>query len=158
MISGLSVTLLKALGASALVCVLLAWSIVVFVRAKTVFSFARLLGAGFLVVVVLAHICEGLHLFSWMRWGEPASVGHYLDFLSAIFGLALLLSGFLGARLAKRPVEVVDRDRAVDGSYPLPEAVRIVSPVSGRWAARMSTTSNAFMEQVRMWRRLCGRG
>jgi len=46
-------------------------------------------------VVVLAHICEALHLFPWMHWGDEHSVGHYLDLASAILGFTLFPLGYL---------------------------------------------------------------
>jgi len=60
-----------------------------FLKGKTVCSFLQLLGAGCQVVVVLTHLCEALHLFPWMQWGSEHSVGHYLDFWSAVLGLTL---------------------------------------------------------------------
>jgi hypothetical protein len=66
------------------VCMLFAGSAVLFVRAKTVTSLLQLLGAGCLVIVVLTHLCEALHLFPWVNWIRPHSIGHYLDFRSAL--------------------------------------------------------------------------
>ena len=53
----------------------------------------RLLWAalGRLVMVVLTHIAERMHWFPSMGWGQPDSLGHYLDLFSAIAGLAFLL-------------------------------------------------------------------
>ena len=72
-----------------------AWSAVLFGRRKTVWPLLQLLGAGCLVVVVLCHLSEALHLFPWMHWGLKHSVGHYLDFWSAVLGLALFSVGYL---------------------------------------------------------------
>lgn len=83
----MNTTLLKALVALALVSLLFAWSAVSFYREKTKWSFLQLLGAGFLGVVVITHICEALQLFPEMQWGRPDSVGHYLDFSSAILDI-----------------------------------------------------------------------
>ena len=65
----MNVTLLKALVALVPACVLFSGSVVLFVRGKTVSSFLQLIGAGCLALVVLTHVCEGLHLFPWMHWG-----------------------------------------------------------------------------------------
>ncbi len=81
---------------------LLSGSVVLFLREKTVSSLLQLLGAGCLVVVVLTHVSEALHLFPWMHWGLEDSVGHYLDLWSAIFGLTLFPVGYLFHALAKR--------------------------------------------------------
>jgi hypothetical protein len=74
---------------------MVAWSAVLFCRRKTVWPLLQLLGAGCLVVVVLCHLSEALHLFPWMHWGLKHSVGHYLDFWSAVLGLALFSVGYL---------------------------------------------------------------
>jgi hypothetical protein len=58
-----------------------------------------LLGAGCLVIVVLTHVCEALHLFPVMGWGLRKSPGHYLDLSTAILGLTFLPMGyFLASR------------------------------------------------------------
>ena len=50
-----------------------------------------LLGCACLTVVGLTHIAERLHALRWMGWGLPNSPGHYLDLLSAILGVGLLI-------------------------------------------------------------------
>jgi hypothetical protein len=47
------------------------------------------------VVVVFTHVSEALHLFPWMHWGLEHSIGHYLDFFSAVLGLTLFPIGYL---------------------------------------------------------------
>jgi hypothetical protein len=81
--------------------VLFSGSIVLFSRQKTVSSLLQLLGAGCLVVVVLTHVSEALRLFPWMDWGLEDSVGHYLDFWSAVLGLTLFPAGYLLHSLTK---------------------------------------------------------
>jgi hypothetical protein len=95
MLAIMDVTLLKGLVALVLVCALFSGSAVLFFKGKRVYSFLQLLGAACLVVVALTHICEALHLFPWMRWGSEHSVGHYLDFGSALLGLTLFPVGYL---------------------------------------------------------------
>ncbi len=77
-------------------------SAVIFVRRKTAFSLVQFVGAGSLVVVVVAHVCEGLHLFPSMRWGDARSVGHYVDLSAAALGLTLLPTGYLLDRRERR--------------------------------------------------------
>jgi hypothetical protein len=77
-------------------------STLLFFQGKTVWSFLQLLGAGCLVVVVLTHVFEAFHLFGWMHWGREDSVGHYLDFWSAVLGLSLFPVGYLLYSLTKR--------------------------------------------------------
>lgn len=92
-------TLVKALIASVPVTALLVYSIVLFVTRRTVPAGLQLFGALCLVVVVLAHVAEALHVFPVMRWGEPDSAGHYLDQSSAVLGTTFVVIGYLLRRL-----------------------------------------------------------
>ena len=98
----MNAALLKGLVALVPVTMLFSGSVVLFFRGKTVCSLLQLLGAGCLVVVVLTHVCEALHLFPWMHWGLEQGVGHYLDFWSAVVGLTLFPVGYFCHALTKR--------------------------------------------------------
>ena len=98
----MNAALLKGLIALVPASMLFSGSVVLFFRVKTVCSLLQLLGAGCLVVVVLAHICEALRLFPWMHWGLEHSPGHYLDFGSAVLGVTLFPVGYLFHALTKR--------------------------------------------------------
>lgn len=74
-------------------------SVVCLAREKTAGAFLQLLGAGCLVVVVLAHIGEELRLLPGMGWGLSDSLGHYVDLVSAAGGLTLLPLGYLLRRV-----------------------------------------------------------
>jgi hypothetical protein len=76
----MNATLSKALVALVPAGILFVGSVVLFLRERTLGSFLQLLGAGCLVMVVLTHLCEALHLFPWMRWGQA----HYHSVLSAL--------------------------------------------------------------------------
>jgi hypothetical protein len=54
-----------------------------------------LAGCACLLVVVLTHIAECLHLLPGMGWGLPNSPGHYLDLFSAVAGIAFLLAAYI---------------------------------------------------------------
>jgi hypothetical protein len=54
-----------------------------------------LLGFVCLAVVVLTHVAEWLRVFPGMGWGLRSSPGHYLDFVSALLGCALLIVGMI---------------------------------------------------------------
>ena len=95
-------TLLKALVALVPAYILFSSSVVLFCRGKTLSSFLQLVGAGFMVVVVLTHVSEALDLFPGMHWGVEHSVGHYLDFWSAVLGFTLFPVGYLLHALTKR--------------------------------------------------------
>jgi succinate dehydrogenase/fumarate reductase cytochrome b subunit len=88
-------TLLKALVGLLPTSMLFCGSAVLFLRAKTPYSLMQLLGAAGIALVILAHICEGLHLFPWMNWGLEHSAGHYVDLSGAVLAFALFPLGYL---------------------------------------------------------------
>jgi hypothetical protein len=91
----LSLELLKALAALLPVGMLCAGSAITWMKERTFPSALQLVGAGCLVMVILAHVCEALGLLPWMGWGNPHSPGHYLDLASAFVGLTLLPLGYV---------------------------------------------------------------
>ena len=94
--------LLRLISISILVCVVLIFSLIAFVRERTSSSLVQLTGCAFLLIVVLAHVAEAYHLFPRMGWGLPNSPGHYLDLFSAIFGIILLVFGYISRRNIRR--------------------------------------------------------
>ena len=82
--------------------ILFAGSVLLFLREKAFSAFLQLLGAGCLLMVVLAHLCEALHVLPWMQWGSGHSVGHYFDLGSAVLGLILFPIGYLLQAVTKR--------------------------------------------------------
>ena len=110
----MTITLFKMLVATVPVCILLFVTVVLFFRRKTLGSLLQLLGAGCLIIVVLTHFCEALHLIASMHWGDGHSVGHYLDLGSAILGLTLLSLGYLlrtSSNSSKYLMPLSSRDR-----------------------------------------------
>ena len=97
----MNVTLLKAMIALLPAGMLFYGSAVLFIRGKSVYCFLQLLGAACLVLVVLTHVFEALHLFPWMHWGNEHSIGHYLDFCGAVLGFTLFPIGYLLYALTK---------------------------------------------------------
>jgi predicted Na+-dependent transporter len=91
----MNATLLKALVALLPVSLLFSGSILFFRKGRTVHAFLQLVGTGCLLLVVLAHVSEALHLFPWMGWGIEDSAGHYVDLSSAVLGLTLFSIGYL---------------------------------------------------------------
>lgn len=94
----LSVSLLALLPAGCL----LAAAFLLFRRARNPATFLQLLGATGFMGVVVAHLCEGLGLFPAMGWGEPDSVGHYLDLGGALTGIVAFPLGYLLHALERR--------------------------------------------------------
>jgi hypothetical protein len=100
-VTPMNATLPKSLVALVAVSVLLAASTVFIKRERSTGSLLQLLGASFLVIVVLTHVFEARDLFPQMQWGHPHSVGHYLDFGSAVLGLTLIPLGYVLRRLRR---------------------------------------------------------
>jgi hypothetical protein len=73
-------------------------SVISFARERTGWRSVQLFGSCCLVVVVLTHVAEELHLLPGMGWGLPNTPGHYLDLYSTIIGLILLPLGYVLAR------------------------------------------------------------
>ena len=104
--------LTRVLAVSVPVALLLAGSVILLLKRKALSSFLQLLGAGFLVVVVLVHLCEALHLLPSMGWGLDRSPGHYLDGGSLVLGLTLFPLGYLLHALNLPPQrEIASRTR-----------------------------------------------
>jgi hypothetical protein len=98
----MNLTLVKALLALVPISVLSLGSGILFRKERNLGSFLQMVGAGCLVIVVLSHFCEALHLFPWMHWGDEHSAGHYLDLGSVVLGLTLFPVGYLSHALSEQ--------------------------------------------------------
>jgi hypothetical protein len=98
-------TLTKALIGFVPVSVLLVYSVALLMKHRTAIALLQSIGALCLMVVVLTHIAEALRLLSAMRFGEPDSIGHFIDLASAVSGVALLVAAVV-LRLASRRGQV----------------------------------------------------
>ena len=95
-------TLFKALLALLPASALFAGALLLFLKARSPRSLLQLLGASCLLLVVAAHICEGLHLLPWMGWGLEHSAGHYLDLFATFLALTLFPVGYVLNAVAGR--------------------------------------------------------
>jgi hypothetical protein len=91
----MNITLWGALAALVPGGMLFSGSAVLFIRERTACSLLQLVGAGSVIVVVLTHVSEALHIFPKMGWGLENSPGHYLDLCSATLGLTMFPLGYL---------------------------------------------------------------
>ena len=66
----MNVFLVRTLVVLVPVGILFCGSAILFVRVRSGYSFLQLLGAGSVIVVVLTHLFEALHLFPWMGWAS----------------------------------------------------------------------------------------
>jgi hypothetical protein len=94
--------LLKAVLALIPASMLLSGAVVLFRQRRSASLLLQVVGAGCLLIVILTHVAEAVHLFPWMGWGLESSVGHYLDLSSAVLGLALFPLGYLMHAIATR--------------------------------------------------------
>src|SRR5207245_2583633 len=100
----MNIELIKTIVAFVPTCILSAGSVLLYFRNKTLSTFLQLLGSGCLMIVVFTHVCEALSLFPSMYWGLRGSVGHYVDFWSAVLGLMLFPIGYFFHALTSRHV------------------------------------------------------
>ena len=78
----MNATLLKASIAFVPAGMLFAGSVSFFRKGKkSPASVLQLLGAGFLLVIPLTHVCEALRLVPWMQWGLEHSAGQLCRFV-----------------------------------------------------------------------------
>jgi hypothetical protein len=101
----MNTTLLKTLIAGVPAGLMLSGSVLLVLRARSLSSILQLVGTASLMIVVLTHFCEALHLFPQMQWGSEHSAGHHLDLCGAIITLFPL--GYLWAAIALRSKEQV---------------------------------------------------
>jgi hypothetical protein len=87
-------TLVKAAIALIPAVTLVVYSAALLAKKPSVAAGLQLSGAIFLLVIVLTHIAEALRVFRSMGWGQPNSVGHYIDLASATLGGILLVLAF----------------------------------------------------------------
>lgn len=90
----MSGTFIRAAVMSVPALALLAYSVLLVLRQRTIGSALQAFGAACLMLVVLTHVAEGLNVFPWMRWGQPDSVGHYVDLCGAVLGFTLTPVGW----------------------------------------------------------------
>ena len=86
------------------VCIACGASARSFAREKTALAMTQLVGAGFLLVVMFAHVCEAFGFIPSLGWGRPSTVGHYIDFISAVAGSILLPLGYFGRWIIRRRI------------------------------------------------------
>ena len=72
----MNITLLKALVRVVASVRAVFWFGALVLKRKNCVVVLQLFGAGCLVLIVLTHVSEALHLFPWMHWGLEHSAGH----------------------------------------------------------------------------------
>lgn len=85
--------LLRALILLVPVCLALVYSVVLVLR-RIPWSRVQLVGAVFLLIVVLTHVCEACMWLPWMHCGASESPGHHLNLASIVLGVTLFPAGY----------------------------------------------------------------
>jgi len=90
-----NLAVLKGILGLAATFALLAGSAILYRGRGTVGSVLPVLGVACFVVVALTHVFEACAMFPALGWGQPRSIGHYIDLGAAILGLTLVFAGLL---------------------------------------------------------------
>src|SRR5438105_8759475 len=108
----MNVAVLEGILALAATSTLLVGLAILYRRRGTVGSALQLLGVACFVVVALTHVFEALAILPALGWGQPRSVGHYIDLGAAVLGVTLASAGLLhqhvhGATREHTPQEAI---------------------------------------------------
>ena len=91
----INLPVLKSILALAATSALLGGSAILYRRRGSMGSVLQFLGVACFVVVALTHVFEAFAILPSLGWGQPRSIGHYIDLGAAILGLTLLFAGLL---------------------------------------------------------------
>ena len=86
---------MKALLALVVTAVAFGAAAIVYHKRRNTATVLLVLGAAFLIVVSLTHVFEAFGLFLAFGWGQPYSVGHYIDLGAALLGVIFVLSALV---------------------------------------------------------------
>jgi hypothetical protein len=90
----MSAAVLKGLLALVGACVFLGVSLALLLTRHNLASTLKALGLGCFAVMALTHAFEAFAIFPTLGWGQSRSVGHYIDLIAALSGVALVVAGF----------------------------------------------------------------
>ena len=93
---------LKGFLALVAACVFLGVSLALLLTRKGFGSLLQALGVGCFAVMALTHVFEAFSLFPSLGWGRPHSVGHLIDLVAALLGVALVAISFLLRNFSRR--------------------------------------------------------
>src|SRR5438477_61547 len=91
----MSAAVLTGLLASAVACVFLGVSVVLFRTRRSFASAMQGVGIGCFAVMALTHVFEAFSILPALGWGQPHSVGHLIDLVAALLGVTLVTTSFL---------------------------------------------------------------
>lgn len=90
----MSAAILKGLLALVGASVFLGVSLALFLTRRNLASTLQALGFICFGIMALTHAFEAFAIFPTLGWGQPRSVGHYIDLVAALGGVALIVVGF----------------------------------------------------------------
>ena len=94
----MSASALKGLLALAAAFVFLGVCVVLFLTRRGLSSTLQALGIGCFGVMALTHVFEKFSILPDLGWGQPHSVGHFIDLVAALLGVTLVTTSFLLSR------------------------------------------------------------
>ena len=96
----MTAAVLKGLLALAGASIFLAVSAALFVTRRDLGAALLATGIGWFGVMALTHVFESFSILPAFGWGQPHSVGHFIDLAAALLGIAFVTLGFLVHRRA----------------------------------------------------------
>lgn len=91
----MSASLLKSILALAAACIFFGGCAVLALTRRGVSTALQALGIGCFGVMALTHVFEQFSILPEFGWGQPHSVGHFIDLIAALLAIALVTTSFL---------------------------------------------------------------
>lgn len=91
----MSASVVKGILALAAACVFFGVGAVLALTRRGVSPALQASGIGFFGVMALTHVFENFSILPEFGWGHPHSVGHFIDQVAALLGIALVTTSFL---------------------------------------------------------------
>jgi len=91
----MSAAVLKGLLTLGAACVFFGVSLALFLTRRALAFALQALALLCFGVVALTHAFEAFGMFPTLGWGQPRSVGHYIDLIAALGGVVLMIAGFV---------------------------------------------------------------
>jgi|ERR1700732_5306949 hypothetical protein len=91
----MNAAVLKGLLALVAACTFLGVSIVLFLTRRGLASALQAMGIGCFGVMALTHVFEEFSILPGLGWGQPHSVGHFIDLVTALLGVTFMTTSFL---------------------------------------------------------------
>jgi hypothetical protein len=94
---------LKGLLALVAAGVFLGVAVILLLTRKSLGAVVQGLGIGCFAVMALTHVFRAFSILPGLGWGQPHSVGHFVDLVAALLGVALVTTSFLLQYVHRNP-------------------------------------------------------